>query len=995
MPQIKFMGMNLTAPQNRIPAGMAAICVNCRAYFVGGFSLRNLLTNAILTVANAIQTVCRLNDSTPAGPAGGYTYVIKDSAGNVYSGTTGTLVAIGSGLSLFPVSMIPFRPNTSVQPWLYIGDAPKTPSGSITYATIQAFTAPNGSTRAPFNCSGAVKIRSDGWIYKIGIEEPQAAPSVATTSGGPNWVVYAYTYRSSVTGAVSNPSPLSVPQTLKQSSVSASYTIDSGYATRLTFNGSQYQYDAGTNTFRTASVPAGTLTDYVVAHNFGLSVPPGVKIDGVQVGLNWAGQNAGTGVLSNMALYYQGAQLGVAESPSVVNQKSYITTLSGDNTDLWGSALTPDIVNDPTFGFGSQIMTLESGGSDRSFLAVWTITVYYTTISANLSATPSSDPQVDKIDFYRQDPGLSNLTYVGTAENAAPSLSDTQTDLAVANNPIIEYDNFEPFPSIDLPQSGTCNVSAVNQQVSNISILSPGSGQTNGTFTIPSSGGGGTGATVQIVISGGIITTATVLTAGTGYTSVPTFPVSEGGTPGTLGATIAPIFPLTANVTWATSTQGNQFNIRWLPGTIILIAGLPYVLYNRPGSATTLTAVTITTSNTGYLTYGFPPAGTGLTYEIAEPDLAAQPLAYMFGPTDNINYIFAVGDPLRPGTLYWCKGSNLDSAPDTNQMEVTDPGEPLVNGAMSFGYGVLFSIERAWIIEPNFYNATATAQGVQGTTWSLQATQINRGLFIPRCLVATKSGNIFFRVDDGIHVSAGGVSSKSITDETLYPLFSHEGSIPQPVVRNGVTIYPPDDSKPQSQQFSYFQGFLLYSYVGTDSNPHTLVFDEAAMGWVFDIKTPEPTCYGSNEGQSVQGLLAGCTDGTLRLFSSSGTETATGKVLSPAIGSQGWAHVRSWTIEYSSKSSITITPVVADSGNGSYAPSPITLPSTGGAPTKLWGLFSPNKWKMLQFETDIVNDLAAQMFLDGFSVEMRPWGSDAAYESVNPFGEQGGYGGQP
>ncbi|HEX5426659.1 MAG TPA: hypothetical protein VFW94_24315 [Candidatus Acidoferrales bacterium] len=993
---LRFRANDLTSPQNRISAGFCALAVNVRSYFLGGFSLRNSLTNAILTVAAAIDTVCRLNDSTPAGPPGGFTYIVKDTSGNVYAGATGALTAIATDLSANAVSIVPFRPNTSVQPWAYIGDVAQTPAGSITNVTIQAFTAPNGTTRSSFNCSGMIKVRSDGWVYKMGIKEPQWAPSVATSSGGPNWVVYAYTYRSSVTGATSNPSPLSVPQTIKQSSVSATYTIDSGYATRLTFNGSQYQYDSGSNTFRTASVPAGTLTDYVVAHNFGLAVPPDVKVDGVQIALNWAGQNAGTGVLSNMALYYQGSQIGVAESPSVVNQKSFITTISGDNTDVWGTSLTPDIVNDPTFGFGSQIMTLESGGSDRSFLAVWTITVYYTTISANLSASPSLDPQVDKIDFYRQDPALANLTYVGTAENSAPTLVDSLSDLDAGSNPIIEYDNFEPFPSIDLPQSGTCDVSGVNQAVTGIAILSDGSGQTDtGPSGVPinATGGGGTGAVVTIVISGGIITSATVTSGGSGYTSAPTFTVSEGGTPGTLGATIAPIMPLTANVT---AVSPNVFNIRWLPGTIILIAGLPYVLYNRPESATTLTAVTLTTSNTGYITYGFPPSGTGLNYEIAEPDLAAQPLAYLFGPTDNINYTFAVGDPLRPGTLYWCKGSNLDSAPDTNQMEVTDPSEPLVNGAMSFGYGVLFSIRRAWIIEPNYYNATATAQGVQGSTWTLQATQINRGLFMPRCLVATKSGNIFFRVDDGIHISVGGSSSQSITDETLYSIFSHEGSVPVAITRAGITIYPPDDSVPQKQQFAYYQGYLAYSYQGTDGNPHTLIFDEAAMGWVFDQKTPEPTCYASGEGSSYQSFLAGCTDGTLRQLSSAGTETVTGTVLSPAIGGVGWQIMRDWTIEYSSNSNITITPLIADVNNGSYAPAAITLPSTGGKLTKLRGLWGPSKFKLMQFQIQIANDLTAQINLAGFSTNVRSWGAMTEWQAINPFsGEAGGFGGQP
>ena len=35
-------------------------------------------------------------------------------------------------------------------------------------------------------------------------------------------------------------------------------------------------------------------------------------------------------------------------------------------------------------------------------------------------------------------------------------------------------------------------------------------------------------------------------------------------------------------------------------------------------------------------------------WNIAEPELANQPLAYMAGPTDNIDYVLAVGDKLRP-----------------------------------------------------------------------------------------------------------------------------------------------------------------------------------------------------------------------------------------------------------------------------------------------------------------------------------------------------------
>ena len=48
----------------------AAVAVNVRAYLRGSYLARTLLTDAILTVSAAIQTIHRLNDSTPAGPQG-------------------------------------------------------------------------------------------------------------------------------------------------------------------------------------------------------------------------------------------------------------------------------------------------------------------------------------------------------------------------------------------------------------------------------------------------------------------------------------------------------------------------------------------------------------------------------------------------------------------------------------------------------------------------------------------------------------------------------------------------------------------------------------------------------------------------------------------------------------------------------------------------------------------------------------------------------------
>lgn len=441
-------------------------------------------------------------------------------------------------------------------------------------------------------------------------------------------------------------------------------------------------------------------------------------------------------------------------------------------------------------------------------------------VSANtITSVWSPDPQVDVVDYYRIDSAVANFTYVGTGPNddlgSAPGtntpITDSITDTELGDQ-LLNYDNYEPFPSIDLPQKGVCS------------------------------------------ISGGVITW-----------------VSGGAIGGT----------------------ATGFNVRWLAGTEILIGSptsLAYTFIARPTSNTTVTIPGI-------------PNATNVAYEIPEPILAAQPLPYMWGPTDNINYTYAVGDPLRPGTLYWCQGSNLDAAPDTNQQDVTDPGEPLVNGGIAGGLGVLFSIKRAWLILPNFFNAVATATGTTGSTWSLQESGITRGLYMPRCLWVSGGGLIFFRVDDGIHVSNHGATSQSITDEDLYPLFPHESpgvgiSAPKTITIAGYTISPPDDTLPQLQRFSGDKAYMYWNYQGIDGNPHTMVFDLAAMGWVWDLYTPPAAIHGADEGQSTQGTLVGCIDGTVRLLSSAGTEAATAVLLTPAFDANDTRNIKKWADIY-------------------------------------------------------------------------------------------------
>ncbi len=66
--------------------------------------------------------------------------------------------------------------------------------------------------------------------------------------------------------------------------------------------------------------------------------------------------------------------------------------------------------------------------------------------------------------------------------------------------------------------------------LSSIEVVSGGTGWTSGTITISAPGNGGTTATATVTVSGGVITGIALITAGTRYTSTPTFTLSGPGT---------------------------------------------------------------------------------------------------------------------------------------------------------------------------------------------------------------------------------------------------------------------------------------------------------------------------------------------------------------------------------------------------------------------------------------------------------------------------------
>src|SRR4051812_40633026 len=146
--RLQFRGMNVVLPPDQMPPGKYPFAQNVRAYLKDRLVGRATQDSSTITLGSAVHSIRRLNDSTPAGPLVGF-ILVSGAGTSLYANAT----QVDSGLSGNPISMVPFRPNASVQPWMYVGDSIKMD-----------------------------KVRSDGTRYKMGIAEPQSAPIVNPTS---------------------------------------------------------------------------------------------------------------------------------------------------------------------------------------------------------------------------------------------------------------------------------------------------------------------------------------------------------------------------------------------------------------------------------------------------------------------------------------------------------------------------------------------------------------------------------------------------------------------------------------------------------------------------------------------------------------------------------------------------------------------------------------------------------------------------------------------
>jgi hypothetical protein len=269
-------------------------------------------------------------------------------------------------------------------------------------------------------------------------------------------------------------------------------------------------------------------------------------------------------------------------------------------------------------------------------------------------------------------------------------------------------------------------------------------------------------------------------------------------------------------VTWV---SGDKFPLNMLSNTIIQLNGKAYLTQGNPASDTQLSL----TQDAGYL--------ASANFLIASPTLAGTALPFAFGPLEGpfAPVVFALGDNLNGGTLYFSNFSDADSASDANTLEFGTPGHDLVSGDVWNGMAFAGSREAVYAIRFS-YLTTIGASNNNSFQWTL----INSpsGMWSRWACCATPIG-VAFLGRDGIYIATEG-GAVSISDGELYPLFPHDGQAAGPTTIGDNIILPVDMTDLTHLVMTYCDESIRFCYKYTGGNFNTLIYEIYKKRWLLN-----------------------------------------------------------------------------------------------------------------------------------------------------------------
>lgn len=224
----------------------------------------------------------------------------------------------------------------------------------------------------------------------------------------------------------------------------------------------------------------------------------------------------------------------------------------------------------------------------------------------------------------------------------------------------------------------------------------------------------------------------------------------------------------------------------------------------------------------------------------------AQPLPILFGPISG--YLFGLGDPYRPGDLYWCLRDEPDHWPAVNHESICPAAEILQAGGVYGTQGFCFSTRRLYLVAVN------PADGSVSTS----PTECSEGLE-GRWGMAVGLGGVYFVARDGIRVTQLG-TSKLLSDQ-LRPLF-------RGLSKNG--YHAIDFDHPEELRLGILGDELHFGFRDSTGGASWWIYSLIYEQWRFHSYGRIPCLATSEPGQgslAATSILGGLTTGAAYYYS--------------------------------------------------------------------------------------------------------------------------------
>ena len=193
----------------------------------------------------------------------------------------------------------------------------------------------------------------------------------------------------------------------------------------------------------------------------------------------------------------------------------------------------------------------------------------------------------------------------------------------------------------------------------------------------------------------------------------------------------------------------------------------------------------------------------------------AQPLPFIWGP-QNGTTLFGCGDLNRPGFAYWCNPGNPDGWSSIQNVEVTQPSDPLQNGFFWGG--------SSWVFSQNKLFQLVNAQ-VGVNSYVPVGTPCNNGLAARWGLAAgPETPAVWFVAKDGVWEIEPGSAPVCITSDDIYPLFQGE------TVEGNAPI---DFSAETKIRLAYFDEEVWFTFQDITGAQQVWIY-ERSQSWVYD-----------------------------------------------------------------------------------------------------------------------------------------------------------------